>query len=165
MWNGNAWTWVAGSNSTKMYGVFDSPNGGNIPGGRMFASGKMDSKGNFYLFGGYGYGQNSTGYLSDLWKYNSSAGWTWMAGGRDRNFAGNYGTQGIPSTDNSPCSRNGAFAWMDSKDNFWIFGGQLGISDLPIIVQITAHIVYLTTYGNLMEMLGLGCMVLQKYMI
>jgi hypothetical protein len=66
----NLWTWVKGSSTVYphfgVYGTRGVAAGGNIPGGRQFAS--AQANGNVcYLFGGSGYGLGS-GSLNDLWR-------------------------------------------------------------------------------------------------
>jgi hypothetical protein len=40
-----------------------------VPGANECANSWSDSSGNFWLFGGYGYGASGEGYFNDLWKY------------------------------------------------------------------------------------------------
>jgi hypothetical protein len=65
------WTWIAGSNIANQPGVQDAaaPTG-NIPGGLYGCAGWIDSSGNLWLFGGYGYDSAGTsGNLNNLWEY------------------------------------------------------------------------------------------------
>ena len=158
----NQWTWMGGSNTfgsscfqydvsagavncaqSGAYGTLGTPAAGNIPGSRLGASSWTDSKGNLWLFGGWGYDMNfQLRYVfNDLWEFNpTSDEWTWMAGsgtGEGSSCfdnqtlfylscgeAGVYGILGIPAAGNNPGARNGANAWIDSSGNFWLFGGQ-----------------------------------------
>jgi len=44
-----------------------------VPGARSSFSSWIDSSGNMWLFGGYGYDSSGDlGYLNDLWQYNPS---------------------------------------------------------------------------------------------
>jgi hypothetical protein len=55
------WTWISGSNITKQLGVYGNQGNGsanNVPGARYFSSSWTDSQGNFWLFGGLGYGNS-----------------------------------------------------------------------------------------------------------
>ena len=52
---------------------------------------------------------------------NSS--WTWISGNNSIDQNGTYGTQGIPEISNIPGSRYGSISWIDSNNNFWLFGG------------------------------------------
>jgi N-acetylneuraminic acid mutarotase len=132
----NAWTWIGGSSALGAnsgqpgsYGTLGMPAAGNTPGGRNGAASWTDGNGNFWLFGGYGYDANGTlGYLNDLWEFNpSTSQWTWMSGsdtvGGHGGQPGVYGTLATPNAANTPGSRNGAAAWTDKDDNFWLFGG------------------------------------------
>jgi hypothetical protein len=125
------WTWMGGSNTPNQpgtYGTQGTPAPGNIPGARSYASAWTDSAGNFWLFGGTGYG--STGNyesgqdLNDLWEY-SGGEWTWV-GGSDINSPGAkgvYGTEGTPAPGNTPGARQNAVVWIDPAGDFWLFGG------------------------------------------
>src|ERR1700733_11299400 len=62
------------------------------------------------------------GTLDDLWKFDGY-NWAWISGSNYTNQHGIYGTQLIPSSSNIPGSRDGSTGWIDSNDNFWLFGG------------------------------------------
>jgi N-acetylneuraminic acid mutarotase len=122
------WTWISGGiadNAAGVYGTQGTPAAGNVPGSRYAASSWIDSTGNLWLFGGYGYDSTGlAGSLNDLWRYNPSTGlWTWISGGNADNAAGVYGTQGTAAAGNVPGSRYAATAWFDSTGNLWLFGG------------------------------------------
>ncbi len=58
--------------------------------------------------------------------------WVWMNGSNNLNASGNYGTQGVFNSNNSPPSRYEACEWTDHNGNFWLFGGrssQFGLLD------------------------------------
>jgi N-acetylneuraminic acid mutarotase len=122
------WTWQSGSNATNVDGVYGtegtaSPS--NVPGGRGSSNTWVDSAGNLWLFGGYGYDSTgSGGFLNDLWKFSPSSGqWTWMGGSNAYNVSGVYGTKGTAAASNMPGARDRAASWVDSSGNFWLFGG------------------------------------------
>ena len=145
------WTWMSGSNTIVppgqseqncvffdcgqpgVYGTLGTPAVANVPGGRATAASWMDSSGNFWLFGGYGFGAAGTGpdgELNDLWMYNPTTNeWTWMAGNTSdgnnsaRAIPGVYGTLGTPAAGNLPGGRDNASSSTDSNGNFWLFGG------------------------------------------
>jgi N-acetylneuraminic acid mutarotase len=123
------WTWMSGSNTggqlPGVYGTKGVPAASNVPGTRGSAVSWMDSSGNLWLFGGYGWAPNGGfGELNDLWKYTPSTGeWTWMSGSNAVNQPGVYGTKGVPAASNVPDSRYQAASWMDSSGNLWLFGG------------------------------------------
>ena len=120
------WTWMNGdsaANSLGHYGtqgVFDSL---NTPPGFYEACEWTDLNGNFWLFGGYGYGTN--GEYSDLWEFKPTINqWAWMKGPGIINQYGVYGVQGIPSPTNNPgCRGYGVATWTDSSGNLWLSGG------------------------------------------
>jgi N-acetylneuraminic acid mutarotase len=122
------WTWVSGAeakNAPGLYGVEGTAAAGNAPGARYSANSWIDSSGNLWLFGGYGY--NSTaglGDLNDLWRYSPSSGqWTWISGGEGYDAAGVYGTLGTAAATNVPGARQSGNSWIDSAGNLWLFGG------------------------------------------
>jgi hypothetical protein len=58
------WTWMSGSSTVGAAST------GNGPGGRINAVSWVDSNGNFWLFGGYGFDSTGMGGdLNDLWEY------------------------------------------------------------------------------------------------
>jgi hypothetical protein len=65
----------------------------------------------------------TAGYLNDLWKFNGSI-WTWISGSNRSEERGNYGTNGVPSSENVPGARFKTDSWMDSRNYLWIFGGE-----------------------------------------
>ena len=70
----NEWAWMGGnpnaSGQSGIYGTLGTPSAGNLPGSRNQATSWTDSKGNFWLFGGYGYDANGNlGALNDMWVY------------------------------------------------------------------------------------------------
>jgi hypothetical protein len=120
------WTWMGGSNTTDqsgIYGTQGTPSPSNIPGARPQAVNWRDESGNFWLFGGAGYGLSpSYGLLNDLWEY-SAGEWTWAGGADISDAPGTYGTPEVPAPNNDPGARSGAVGWTDPSGNFWLFGG------------------------------------------
>ncbi len=122
------WIWVGGGNADNasgVYGTLGTAAAGNVPGGRYSASPWIDSSGNLWLFGGYGYDSTGgVGRLNDLWQYSPSTGlWTWLSGGEADNASGVYGTLGTAAAGNAPGARYSASSWIDSSGNLWLFGG------------------------------------------
>ncbi|NHI93731.1 MAG: hypothetical protein EAX96_14690 [Candidatus Lokiarchaeota archaeon] len=73
--DGANWTWVSGNysqNNNGTYGTKGVADEMNILGARAYSCPLTDTTGNFWLFGGYGYGNVSQtkDYLNDLWKYS-----------------------------------------------------------------------------------------------
>jgi N-acetylneuraminic acid mutarotase len=72
------WTWVSGGSratTSGVYGTQGTASPANMPGGRNSMSSWIDTSGNLWLFGGYGYDSvGGLGYLNDLWQYNPSTG-------------------------------------------------------------------------------------------
>ncbi len=123
-----AWTWVSGAdtiNATGVYGTQNVASTSNVPGARQAATSWIDSSGNLWLFGGYGYDSTGTlGNLNDLWEYTpSTKEWTWVSGSTQVNATGAYGTQSVAAASNVPGARQAADSWIDSSGNLWLFGG------------------------------------------
>jgi hypothetical protein len=121
------WTWESGSELVNQYGAYGTEGmsaPGNTPGARSWATGWTDLSGDFWVFGGVGYGAapGPSGVLDDLWKV-SNGQWTWMAGSPLIYQSGTYGVKGVPASTNNPGSRQVAIGWTDSSGNFWLFGG------------------------------------------
>jgi len=116
------WTWLSGSKNGStnggVYGTMGTPAAGNTPGSRAGSAGAMDSTGNMWIFGGYGY-TNATdaGFLNDLWRYTPNTNmWTWMYGAA---------TSGSISV-TGPSARQYPSISFDSMGSMYLFGG-LGI--------------------------------------
>lgn len=125
----NQWTWVAGSNLRNQPGIYGTKGvsgSSNFPGSRMESTTWVDTAGNFWLFGGYGYGViTGDGYLNDLWKRNPVNGrWTWVSGAFSLNAVSFYGIKGVASASNTPGARSNAVSWTDKDGNLWLFGGK-----------------------------------------
>jgi Galactose oxidase, central domain len=115
---------VGGADMNGVYGTQGVGSTSNLPGGRWGATSRLDSSGNLWVFGGFGYDATSRtpGLLNDLWEYNTSNGqWTWVAGSNQINQDGIYGTVGTPG--GGPGGRQAMVSWLDNAGNFWIFGG------------------------------------------
>jgi hypothetical protein len=67
------WTWIGGSSSTGApgtYGTQGISDSNNAPGARAQAVGWLDSSGNFWLFGGFGFDSSDVeDDLNDLWRF------------------------------------------------------------------------------------------------
>jgi N-acetylneuraminic acid mutarotase len=156
----NEWTWIdggsvnthdsvctGGSNcvAPAVYGTEGIFAPENIPGGRNEATGWVDARGHFWMFGGYGDDRfpykpvNQYCFLNEMWEYDPSTNeWAWMTGsnegwnqsdsprtvlGEDCGQPGVYGTLGKAAPENTPGSRIDEQTWTDRKGNFWMFGG------------------------------------------
>jgi len=120
------WTWVSGGSTVNQkgtYGTQDTTSSADVPGSRDAAVSWIDSTGNLWLFGGYGYDSaGSLGHLNDLWRYDG-ANWAWLSGSNIMNQAGAYGTQGTAASSNFPGAREMSVRWIDSGGHLWLFGG------------------------------------------
>jgi hypothetical protein len=129
------WTWMGGSSTictvyhcNAVYGTQGTAASTNTPGGRGSAVSWIDTSGNLWLFGGYGYDSTGTlGWLNDLWKFDPALGtygeWTWMDGSSTVGSSGVYGTLGTTASTNIPGARGNAVSWSDASGNLWLFGG------------------------------------------
>ncbi len=123
------WTWMKGSDGVGhvgLYGTLGTAASANTPGARIDAISWTDVTGVLWLFGGNGYGNDSSGAseLNDLWKYDPvTTNWTWMKGANVRNAAGTYGTRGTAASANTPGAREAAGSWVDGAGALWLFGG------------------------------------------
>jgi hypothetical protein len=126
-YSGGEWTWVGGPqgyNQPAVYGTMGTGAPGNIPGARHNSVSWTDATGNFWLYGGFGIDSTgATGDLNDIWKYDGTQ-WTWVGGSDVSGQPPIYGTQGIPSSGNTPGGRDGSVVWSDSSGNVWLFGGE-----------------------------------------
>ncbi len=67
----NEWTWVKGDsiiNVNGIYGTKASESSSNKIGAKYNAKSWSDNSGNFWFYGGYGFGNTTAGYLNDLWR-------------------------------------------------------------------------------------------------
>lgn len=135
MWSFNPsaleWTWVSGNGfsaqgSAGLYpGVYPAPGGSGptyTPGGRSGGAtwtASSASGTNLWLFGGFGTDVNGlTGYMNDLWVYNTSQKvWTFVGGSSQ---AGNL----APVSSTQPNPRSNAAFWTGKDGMFYMFGGQ-----------------------------------------
>lgn len=127
LWSqGGTWTWVHGDTiqSNGNFGTKGVPSATNQPPPRYQCAYWTDKERNFWVFGGT-ISSSTFSIGTDMWKYNPYTNiWTWMSGTNTPNSVGNYGTKGIPSVNNFPCSRGyGANCWTDSSGMLWLFGG------------------------------------------
>jgi len=68
------WTWMGGANTNESLGSYNLPvgsiNAANVPGARQEPTYWQDGSGNFWLYGGWGWGANGAfGMRSDFWKF------------------------------------------------------------------------------------------------
>jgi hypothetical protein len=120
------WVWISGSDSTNQVGVYGTigiSSFNNVPVARSGAVSWIDNQDNLWLFGG-----RNDDVLNDLWKFDGTY-WTWISGSSSTGQPGVYGTKGVPSSNNVPGARGGyGVSWIDSHDNFWLFGGSVSQS-------------------------------------
>ncbi len=128
----NLWTWVGGNENPGQFtefGVQGLPDPSNMPGSRYGAGSWVDTAGDLWLFGGLSYDDPTPSYSNELWHYNIVSGeWTWITGTFVLNTGGTYGSQGIPSTGNSPGARMDMATWTSNSGRLYLFGGY-GLDD------------------------------------
>lgn len=126
----NQWTWIKGDstfNKKGVYGMQGTASSNANPGGRYYSHSFTDAtNNNLWLYGGYGYANNTQiTSLNDLWKYTPSTNqWEWVQGDSTQTARPPYyGIQGTASPANNPGKRYGGTMWSDSSGSFWLFGG------------------------------------------
>jgi len=127
------WTWVNGSQTAGSHGVYGTKGTASIsntPGARSASVSWTDTAGNFWLFGGTGFGQaGGLNELNDLWKYDLVSNmWTWESGDLDGNVSGVYGMLCVAAVNNKPGARVASSAATDALGNLFLFGG-IGYAD------------------------------------
>ncbi len=128
--NDNQWTWINGDslpNSPGVSGPFCEFSSNYHSASRYSIASWKDKHGKFWMLGGSVRWENSAYfYISsrDLWSFSPEIG-QWMKAYKDSTpeDQGFYGQQGLTQINNDPRSRRGAVAWVDSTNNFWVFGG------------------------------------------
>ncbi len=126
----NQWTWMGGasgggsSSGNYVYPAVNVAATSNIPNPRNSSAFWKDLNGNFWLFGGQAYLNNTGGLQNDLWEYiPANATWTLVGGSTTQNATGIYGTAATAASTNFPGARQQATTWTDTAGNFWLFGG------------------------------------------
>lgn len=125
------WTWVSGNrpgfySQLGVYGTRGVPSPANYPGARSNSSSCVDKAGNLWLYGGNGITTGvGSGYLSDLWMFNTSTReWTWIAGDTLTNLQPLYAAKGTPCSNCYPGSRQYSTIAIDSN-YLWLFAGEV----------------------------------------
>ena len=128
----NQWTFYSGcigtsANQYAVYGTLGVANSSNLSGQRLQAVGWSDATGSLWMFSGMtvGSSQFGGGVMNDLWKYNTATNqFTWMKGSNQpTNAMGVFGSQGFPSSSNTPGGHQDACSFKDAAWNFWFYGG------------------------------------------
>ncbi len=128
----NLWTWEGAAGSDQagslsapvVWGTQGTASTSNQPAPRSNSAFWKDASGNFWMFGGEGYLNNTTGVQNDLWEFNpTTLAWTWVGGSQLQAVKGVYGTIGVASAANLPGARQSATTWVDSTGTFWMYGG------------------------------------------
>ena len=139
------WTWMSGANTPDQAGTCGTqgvPAPANAPGARYSSISWIDSVGNLWLFGGWGYDSiGDSNNLNDLWRYDTDGNWTWVSGSNAVNQSGTWGTKGVPDPANVPSSRYNSISWIDSAGNLVLFGGwgRDGIVDQGLLNDVWSY--------------------------
>lgn len=121
--NANQWVWINGAEDVDalcVYGALANISSQIGPGGREQHGLTMDSNGDLWVFGGWGFAaENETAArLNDLWKFDKTNNkWVWVSGSTAPNAAGDY-------DDLHPGARRNHGFIADSNGNLWLFGGE-----------------------------------------
>jgi len=62
-------------------------------------------------------------FISVIINFTYAKYFIWISGSDQRNQKGIYGTRGEPGPDYVPGARRYAVSWIDSENNFYLFGG------------------------------------------
>lgn len=128
----NQWAWMQGGQQftpqtrvpqkISAYGVLAPA---NIPSQRSMGIGWLDNQGKLWHLGGLGWSLVKTGYLDELWQYDSANNaWGLMKGSAKVEVGiGNYGIKGVASPANYPPNRHKSASWTDLNGNMWFYGG------------------------------------------
>ncbi len=165
------WTWMSGNNEANKPGVYGEKGKedvANTPGARSQSIHWTDAKGNFWLMGGTGMGENiqgGIGFLNDLWKYNTTTQcWTWIGGEKNTSNDltnpyfpfGIYGTKGSADINNIPGKRFSGVSWTDHANNLWLMGGTgFGAVSSGALNDLWKYTIY-TTYFRDFDRDGFG---------
>ncbi len=120
----NQWAWVGGSQTRVLSGVYGQKGvaaATNYPPPRTSAVKWTDTAGNFWMFGGLGYGGVGSTAIDygDLWKFDPvNELWTWVDGDTAGVTTGVYHGPSM-----RPGGRNAPATWVDKENNLWLFGG------------------------------------------
>ncbi len=125
----NQWAWMHGTKLKSERGVYGTQGltaSGNMPGARENAVSWTDAEGNFWLFGGYGYGESSyIDPLNDMWKFEPAVGqWTWMHGPKMGEQGASYGVMGVADSTNVPGARFNSVGMTMPGGLLGMFGGE-----------------------------------------
>ena len=126
----NQWTWLSGSASINIQGVYGSqniPSASTAPGGRYTPALWVDGNNTLWMFGGRGFGISAqNGLLNDLFSFNfTTLQWTWVKGSQNTFSNGTYGTMGVPAANNIPGAREYPNYWpVQSGVKLWLFAGE-----------------------------------------
>jgi hypothetical protein len=118
----NVVTEVESSTGVNAAGIYI---GNEVPGAREHGRTWVDSNGDMWLFGGYGYDENGQeGFLNDLWKYNPDSGWDFVGGSSltDQNEQIS-GAEGVEDPGNWPSGLSEALMWQLSDGTIYLYGG------------------------------------------
>lgn len=111
------WLFMSGSQYINPYGTYNTF---QYPGGRIQSSHAVDREGNFWLYGGTGYGYTGLrGTLADLWRYNVSENKWSFVGGNNLPFV----NTNLAASPIVAGSREFSSMWADKSGYLWLFGG------------------------------------------
>jgi gliding motility-associated-like protein len=126
------WVWLKGDsadNSAGSYGTLGVAAPSNNPPARSHCASWKDNQGNFWIYGGTLYNPllnqaANPPSFADMWMYNPATNeWTWYGGTSGAFVPAVYGTQNVPSVNNTPGARYASITWTDAQGNFWLYGG------------------------------------------
>ena len=127
------WAWVSGDPSSNVaFGTVGVASSNNTPGERYSMTPWVDNTGNLWGYAGLYTITGVLGAGDDLWKFDlASNQWELVKGSYGTTIVANFGTQGVPSSTNTPGAISlGAPHWVDDQGDFWIAGGHTPSDDI-----------------------------------
>jgi hypothetical protein len=136
------WTWVGGRRSGSQftdswkfgnYGQFNESFVSNLPGLRGNTVGWKDNNGNFFIYGGNGWDENSEGSLSDVWmmnrKFNTIFGNIKFDNNNDGCISSNINAQNVKI--NITDGASNSFVFTNNLGNYSILAQNSNVTITP----------------------------------
>lgn len=123
----DTWVHLSGDstrNSLGVYGLVLVTSTTAKPGGRLNSNVFVTSDDRVWVYGGFGRASVlGPSFLDDLFMYDGT-NWTFMKGNDAIDQAGAYATQNVEDAISRPGGRANGSVFIDSNQDFWIFGGE-----------------------------------------
>jgi hypothetical protein len=152
----NDWGFIGGLTGRATIGTYGTRNRTtlvNVPGSRIYGAAWIDENENFWMYGGYGYAENTTskhdkllilvetnsgkaGNLGDVWTYDKTKLlWTWKSGAITIGEVPALPAVQTTSIDIYPSGRERTSFWHDKNNHVvFIFGGQIATDGRALLL-------------------------------